>query len=186
MTPLESQCVDRQVLNSLKLVYIWLIFDRRWLPMIRTSIHFVTSGKQECGLLCIALLAAAGMSGCASQPKQPVLYPNNHLQTVGEQTAQQDITDCMQFARASSVNENKDAEVGRKAAGGAAVGGASAAAWGVVRGGDVGNRALAGAAAGATAGAVHGGLQSTETSPLFMNFVNKCLSDKGYSVIGWQ
>ena len=27
---------------------------------------------------------------------------------------------------------------------------------------------------------------STETSPLFMNFVNKCLSDKGYSVIGWQ
>jgi uncharacterized membrane protein len=55
-----------------------------------------------------------------------------------------------------------------------------------VSGGSVGNRALAGAAAGATAGAVSGGLQSTETSPLFMNFVNKCLSDKGYSVVGWQ
>jgi hypothetical protein len=45
-----------------------------------------------------------------------------------------------------------------------------------------GERALAGAAAGA----VRGGIQSTEQSPLFKNFVNKCLSDKGYSVIGWQ
>jgi len=24
-----------------------------------------------------------------------------------------------------------------------------------------------------------------ETSSLFKNFVNKCLTDKGYSVIGW-
>ena len=154
--------------------------------MMWTSIRFAQSRNEACRLLCIALLATAAVSGCASKPTQPVLYPNNHLNEVGEQTAQQDIAACMQFARASSVNENKDADVGRKAAGGAAVGGTSAAAWGLVRGGDVGNRALAGAAAGATAGAVHGGLQSTETSPLFMNFVNKCLSDKGYSVIGWQ
>ena len=154
--------------------------------MIRNPLHFTQAGKLRCSLLCVALLAVAGMGGCASKPRQPLLYPNNHLNEVGEQKAQQDVADCMQFARASNVNENKDAEVGRKAAGGAAVGGASAAAWGLVRGGDVGNRALAGAAAGASAGAVHGGLQSTETSPLFMNFVNKCLSDKGYSVVGWQ
>jgi uncharacterized membrane protein len=126
------------------------------------------------------------LAACASQPQQPVLYPNNHLQQVGEQTAQQDIDACMALARSSNVNETQDGEVGKRAAGGAAIGGTSAAAWGLVRGGDVGNRALAGAAAGATAGAVSGGLQSTETSSLFMNFVNKCLSDKGYSVIGWQ
>ena len=126
------------------------------------------------------------LTACASQPKQPVLYPNNHLQQVGEQTAQRDIDACMQLARGSNVNETQDGEVGKRAAGGAAIGGTSAAAWGLVRGGDVGNRALAGAAAGATAGAVSGGLQSTETSELFKNFVNKCLSDKGYSVIGWQ
>ncbi len=155
--------------------------------MMWIALHLVTSRKMACRRVFIASLAAAvALGGCAGQPKQPVLYPNNHLQAVGEQTAQQDIAACIEFARASNVNEKKDAEVGRKAAGGAAVGGASAAAWGLVRGGDVGNRALAGAAAGATAGAVHGGLQSTETSPLFMNFVNKCLSDKGYSVIGWQ
>jgi outer membrane lipoprotein SlyB len=142
--------------------------------------------KMACGPVCIALLATFAMSGCASTAKQPVLYPNNHLNQVGEQAAQQDINACMELARASNVNESKDGEVGRKAAGGAAVGGTSAAAWGLVRGGGVGNRALAGAAAGATAGAVSGGLQSTETSSLFINFVNKCLSDKGYSVIGWQ
>ena len=151
-----------------------------------TPIHFVNSRKMACCLLCAVSLAAVGISGCASQPKQPVLYPNNHLKAVGEQTKQYDIAACFALARASNVNERKDGEVGRKAAGGAAVGGASAAAWGAVRGGDTGNRALAGAAAGATAGAVRGGLQSSETSPLFMNFVNKCLSDKGYSVIGWQ
>ena len=146
----------------------------------------MNSRKMAFKLLCIASLATAGIGGCASQPRQPVLYPNNHLKSVGEQTAQQDIAACIELARSSSVNENRDGEVGRKAAGGAAVGGTSAAAWGLVRGGDVGERALAGAAAGATAGAVRGGLQSSETSPVFMNFVNKCLSDKGYSVIGWQ
>jgi outer membrane lipoprotein SlyB len=139
-----------------------------------------------CCLLCIASLAALGISGCASKPKQPVLYPNNHLKGVGQQKAQQDIADCFALARASNVNERKDGDIGRKTVGGAAIGGTSAAAWGAVRGGDTGNRALAGAAAGATAGAVRGGLQMTETSPLFMSFVNKCLSDKRYSVIGWQ
>jgi uncharacterized membrane protein len=134
----------------------------------------------------VVLAVMLGLGGCASSAKRPLLYPNEHLNQVGQQAAQQDINACMQLARASNVNENKDGEAGRKAAGGAAVGGASAAAWGLVSGGSVGNRALAGAAAGATAGAVSGGLQSTETSSLYMNFVNKCLSDKGYSVVGWQ
>lgn len=132
------------------------------------------------------LVIAIAIAACASPEKRPLLYPNSHLQQVGDGIAQQDINACMDMARSSNVNENKDGQAGRKAAGGAAIGGASAAAWGLVRGGNVGNRALAGAAAGGTAGAVSGGLQSTETSTLFMNFVNKCLSDKGYSVVGWQ
>jgi hypothetical protein len=84
------------------------------------------------------------LAACASQPQQPVLYPNNHLQQVGEQTAQQDIDACMALARSSNVNETQDGEVGKRAAGGAAIGGTSAAAWGLVRGGDVGNRATGG------------------------------------------
>ncbi|MGB5442019.1 MAG: hypothetical protein WBN57_05270 [Gammaproteobacteria bacterium] len=147
----------------------------------------MNSRKMACCLLCIATLAAAGISGCATKPRQPVLYPNNHLKSVGAQKAEQDIAACFALARASSVNQRKDGDIGRKTVGGAAIGGASAGAWGAVRdSNDVGNRALAGAAAGAAAGAVRGGLQMTETSPLFMNFVNKCLSEKNYSVIGWQ
>ncbi len=156
--------------------------------MMWTSIQFMNRVKTAHCLLCIALLAAAGISGCATKPKQPVLYPNNHLNQVGAQKAQQDITACFALARASSVNQRKDGDIGRKTVGGAAIGGTSAAAWGAVRDNshDVGNRALAGAAAGAAAGMVSGGLKMTETSPLFMNFVNKCLSEKNYSVIGWQ
>ncbi|MGB5718612.1 MAG: hypothetical protein WBN81_16140, partial [Gammaproteobacteria bacterium] len=88
--------------------------------MMWIALQLVTSRKMACRRVFIASLAAAvALGGCAGQPKQPVLYPNNHLQAVGEQTAQQDIAACIQFARASNVNEKKDAEVGRKAAGGA-------------------------------------------------------------------
>jgi hypothetical protein len=146
------------------------------------------SGTRAAPLLA-AILAGflmATLASCSSSPKRPVLYPNQHFNRVGTHVSQQDINACMQLARTSDVNETRDGEVGRKAAGGAAIGGASTAAYGLFRDGDVGERALAGAAAGAAAGAVRGGIQSTEQSPLFMNFVNKCLSDKGYSVIGWQ
>ena len=91
---------------------------------------------------------------------------------------------CGKCALTPLVRKRKGGDVGRKTAGGAAIGGTSAVAWEMVRDNshDVGNRALAGAAAGV----VRGGLQMTETSPLFKRFVNKCLSEKNYSVIGWQ
>jgi uncharacterized membrane protein len=107
------------------------------------------------------------------------------MQSVGQVQADQDIATCKQLAHSSGVAENKDSEVGKKAVGGAAVGGAAAGAWGLVRG-DAGQRALAGAAAGAAAGTVRGGMQATETSPIFKNFVNRCLRERGYEVIGWQ
>ncbi len=131
------------------------------------------------------LVLGGWLAGCASAPPKPVLYPNNHMQSVGQAQANQDIAACKQLAHSSGVAENKDGEVGKKAVGGAAVGGAAAGAWGLVRG-DAGQRALAGAAAGAAAGTVRGGMQATETSPIFKNFVNRCLRERGYEVIGWQ
>ncbi|MDB4409775.1 hypothetical protein N9235_03095 [Gammaproteobacteria bacterium] len=134
----------------------------------------------------LVLLLAIVVAGCSSSPKRPVFYPNAHLNQVGGSVAQQDIDACMQLARTSGVNETKDGEVGRKAAGGAAIGSAGAGAWRLVKGGSVGESMLAGAAAGAATGATRGAIQSTEQSPIFKNFVNRCLSEKGYSVIGWQ
>jgi len=141
----------------------------------------VTTGTRT-GVL--AAMLAAVISGCASTP-EPVLYPNNHLKQVGNQAAQQDIAACKQLALSSGVNQTRDGEVGRQAAGGAAIGGATAGAYGLVRGNAV-ERGLGGAAAGAAAGTVRGSMQSSETSPIFKNFVNRCLRDRGYEVIGWQ
>ncbi|MCU7959961.1 MAG: glycine zipper family protein [gamma proteobacterium symbiont of Bathyaustriella thionipta] len=132
-----------------------------------------------------ALMLLLFLSACSSAPKRPLLYPNSKMTAVGKAQASRDIDHCMQLARDYGVAENKDGEVGRKAASGAAIGGASAGAWGLVRG-NAAERALAGAAAGAAAGAVKGGMDSSKTNPTFKRFTQKCLHDMGYEVIGWQ
>lgn len=136
-----------------------------------------------------AWLAASALSlmlgACSSGPKRPVFYPNGHMQQVGQYQAQRDTDDCFALADSYSVNRTRDGEVVSKATSGALIGGASAGAWGIVRG-DAGERALAGALAGGTAGAVKGGVDSQRTSPIFQRFVEQCLRDRGYQVIGWQ
>src|SRR5207245_9339092 len=73
---------------------------------------------------------------------------------------------------------------------GAAVGGAAGAAIGAVGGAvsgrGAGTGAAVGAARGATAGAVHGAAKQTEPSPVYKRYVDRCLGERGYEVIGWQ
>ena len=66
-------------------------------------------------------------------------------------------------------------------AGGAAVG----AVAGAVSGRGAGTGAAVGAATGATA-AVHGAAKQTEPSPVYKQYVNRCLKERGYEVLGWQ
>jgi len=111
-----------------------------------------------------------------STPSVPTT-PNSLLQTdpgqtVGKAQAKRDTDDCMALANNYGVSTNKDGEIGKKAATGAALGGIGAGAYGLVRG-DAGERALAGAAAGAATGAVKGGIDSTELSPTFKRFVQR-------------
>ena len=80
---------------------------------------------------------------------------------------------------------DKSSQIAAKTATGAAVGGASAGAWGLVRG-DAGERALAGAAAGAAGGLVSGSIQASQPSSVFKRFVERCMADRGYDVIGWN
>jgi len=131
--------------------------------------------------LLILLLAAS----CSSGPKRPVFYPNSHIQQVGQSQAERDTNDCMALADSYGVSRTKDGEVGTKTTTGALIGGVSAGAWGLVRG-DAAERAAAGAVAGGAAGAVKGGVDSTHISPTFKRFVQRCLSDRGYDVIGWE
>ena len=41
-------------------------------------------------------------------------------------------------------------------------------------------------AAGATAGLLYGAIKSAGPSPIYKGFVDRCLSNMGYQVIGWQ
>jgi hypothetical protein len=133
-------------------------------------------------LLVVVMLAL----GC-SHSQSPVLYPNAKLETAGKAQADAGISHCRQRAdeyvssgAATAKEVGKDTAVG--GAGGAAVG----AVAGAVAGGGAGRGAAIGAATGATAGAVHGAVKSSGPSPIYKNFVDRCLREKGYEVIGWQ
>lgn len=140
------------------------------------------SCRRAVGGVLIGLLLTAG---CTSAPKRPVFYPNNHIKQVGQAQAQRDVDECMVLADRYGVSRTRDGEVATKATSGALIGGVGAGAWGIVRG-DAAERAMAGAVAGGATGAVKGGVDSTRISPTFQRFVQRCLQDRGYDVIGWE
>jgi outer membrane lipoprotein SlyB len=133
----------------------------------------------------IAFLGVAIMICSACAEKRPVLYPNAHLKQVGNETAQRDIDECLRYAKDSGAEGNQGADIAKSTARGAATGGAVGTATGAVLG-NLGRGAAAGAAGGAAGGLVHGALKSDEPDPVFRNFVNRCLKEKGYDPIGWR
>ena len=121
----------------------------------------------------------------ACSQKRPVLYPNYHLQQVGDETAQTEIDDCMRSAKEYGTSSSSGGKVAKSTAGGGAVGAAGGAASGAVFG-SVGRGAAAGAAGGAAVGCLQGLFRSPEPDPVFRQFVERCLRDKGYEPIGWK
>jgi len=120
--------------------------------------------------------------GCASSG--PVLYPNAHLQRVGEEQAKKDIAECK--ALADEYIKSKEAEkIAKSTAGGAAGGAVIGGAVGAVKG-SVGRGIGVGAAAGAAAGLVRGTAKASKPSPVYKNFVQRCLKERGYEPIGWE
>ncbi|MDJ0830913.1 MAG: cell envelope biogenesis protein OmpA [Desulfobacterales bacterium] len=123
------------------------------------------------------------MVACAQ--KRPVLYPNYHLQQVGQSVAQADIDDCIQKARNYGAQEKTGERIAKKTAEGAAVGGAAGGAAGAVAGRS--GRSAAAGAAGAGAGTLtREVIRSGDPDPIFRRFVEKCLQKKGYETIGWR
>ena len=55
------------------------------------------------------------LGACSSGPKRPVLYPNSHMQQVGQYQARRDTDDCFALADSHSVNRTRDGEVATKA-----------------------------------------------------------------------
>jgi outer membrane lipoprotein SlyB len=131
----------------------------------------------------LAFAAIFVLLGCAAH-QRPVLYPNEKLSRVGQEQAQKDIDQCMQMAEAY-VKKHQDSKVAEGALKGGAVGAATGAAIGAVTG-DFGRGLAAGAAGGAAGGATYGLFKAAEPSPIYKEFVDRCLRDKGYQSLGWQ
>jgi hypothetical protein len=140
-------------------------------------------------MCCMALLVTA----CSSA--RPVLYPNDRLQSVGKEVAEQDIEACKQLAESAGAGENsrggKTGQVATSTAVGAGAGAASGALGGLISGASAGLGSMVGAASGAVWGLLTGVFYaavgpSHQPSQAYTNFVNRCLQEKGYEVTGWQ
>ena len=126
--------------------------------------------------------ALLSMAGCASYG--PVLYPNAHLKAVGEDQAHRDIGECDRLADAYVKSD-----AGKNVAKSTAVGGAAGAVVGGAVGavtGHLGRGVAVGAVAGGATGLVRGVLKTSQPSPVYKRFVERCLREKGYDPIGWQ
>ena len=133
----------------------------------------------------LTLLCLIGIiAGCATQ--KPVLYPNAKYREAGQAAAQQEIENCDRLARDSGATPGGGERVLRGGGAGAAVGGATGAVAGAIGRRNVLDSAAAGAAIGGTAGAVHGATRSDEPGSVYQGFMNRCLRERGYEVIGWQ
>lgn len=153
-------------------------------------------GRAHRGLVLVLPLAvlAATLAGCAqrgarSPDAQPVLYPNAAYKRMGEARAQDEVQACMAAARRAGLSpEERDNAVGRGAAKGAAVVGTAAAVGSLVRGQGVDGAVSAGAkgaAVGGATGAVAGAFHE-RPNLTYRHYVQRCASEQGLEVIGWQ
>lgn len=125
---------------------------------------------------------AAWVCGCAA--RAPVFYANAHYNSVGEAQAEKDLEECKRLA-----DERVPSSVVGNVAGQTAVGGGAGAAIGAAGGaatGRAGSGAAAGAASGAVAGLLRGIFQSRRPNALERGYIEACLRERGYEIVGWR
>ena len=130
----------------------------------------------------IPLVVAVALAACAGQ--KPKLYPNERYKMAGPEVADSDVMECMSEAK-HFVKANRLSPAAEKTAWGAATG----AAMGVVLGlltGDLNRAISSGAAVGAVGGAASGAHAAKRPDELERVFTERCLAEKGYSVLGWR
>lgn len=115
---------------------------------------------------------------CASRPQ---LYPNQKLKMVGKEGAKKDIDRCIADGD-EYLESSKGKQVAKGAGAGAVIGGAMGAVSGMFSG-NMGRGLLRGGAIGAAGGGAAGALSPDQ---LKRRYVNQCLADKGYRVLGWD
>jgi hypothetical protein len=127
------------------------------------------------------LLAATLLGACASN--QPVVYQAGGA-TDGNLEAE--IAECRRLAEQAGAQEGSTAgTTARRTAEGAAVGAATGAIGGAIAG-SVGEGAAIGAATGATVNLIRNLFNEPAPNPAYRGYVERCLRDRGYDVVGWQ
>lgn len=133
--------------------------------------------------LLVVIVILSISAGCAA--KRPVLYPNELYRSTGSEKAQQEIDDCLKRAEEANAQGRLADEVALKTGKSALVGGATGAVIGAISGSAL-RGGLIGAAAGGTVALVSSAVKGPEDSPVYRRFVEICLFEKGYQVLGWQ
>ena len=142
----------------------------------------------------LSIVLFAALTGCAatgpsSPSAKPVLYPNATFTRVGDAQAKAEVDGCMgRAAQAGLTPDQKSNEVGKRAGEGAATAGVASAVGALITGrsSDILRAGAAGAAIGGSAGAVSGAFNNDKVNLVYRQFVQRCLQEKGFDVIGWN
>ncbi|MDD5303447.1 MAG: cell envelope biogenesis protein OmpA [Elusimicrobia bacterium] len=130
-----------------------------------------------------APLLALIMAAACAHPR-PVLYPDEHLKTLGAPAAQKDVDECLAQAK-EYLKANPAKRVARRIGGGAVFGAVMGTVFGAFTG-DFGRAIGQGAAVGAAAGLAHGAYEAGSPDEIQRAYTQRCLAEKGWSVIGWK
>jgi hypothetical protein len=164
---------------------------------IRFDLLKQARGKDQCrlrigrllksGARLIPLLLVASLPACAGP--EPILRSNSQLLLYGKEMGQDVIAACEAKAERAGVHHGTNRS--KNAAGGTiigVIGGAAVGASTGLAGGPAGVAvgAGAGAALGGMIGLVAGTYKPLDPDRSYMDFVERCLKEKGYDVSGWQ
>lgn len=153
---------------------------------------FLTSHASLSAVI-LAAVGLAQLSGCATtgpsgSQARPVLYPNSAYTRIGEAQAKAQVDACMNDA-SKAISAEAYNDTSRRVGQAAATTAVAAAVGTLVSGGNarVAAQNAAGAAAAtgatvATAGAFEGG----KANPTHRAYVQRCVTEKGLEIIGWQ
>ena len=132
------------------------------------------------------------LSACAARQeaeRTPLLYPNDAFNSRSRAQVEADIHECDlradQFVKKPTTGQ-QTRDVMLSAFESAVVGTAAGALGGTIMGGSVGKAAGAGAAIGGVVGAYGAIKEAGNISPQERGFIQACLEEKGYKVMGWQ
>lgn len=138
--------------------------------------------------ICLALVGLGTLLAgpVNAQTPRPNLFPNKHLETVGQTQANRDIAECSASANIFLEDQGRTGGQTRNLARGAARGAAAGALAGTITGNNAGRGAGAGAAIGGLNSASQNRNERRSGSPEFQRYVEICLEERGYKVLSWR